>query len=390
MATQTLAEPNDVEEERAAILQKAKEVVGRFIDVESVVIDFVLAVILANKAPGDPVWAFLVGPPSSGKSELIRGLRGCPNVFTISAVTANTFASGWEDEKGREPSLLARLTEGTTLAIKDFGSIQALHPNTKAEVLQQLREIYDGAYHKRYGTGKVVDWAGRLGIIAGATPAIEKDHAALSELGERFISYRMPPNDRAATARQALKMQGQEEKMRAQISAVFNGVLQYQHNLAGIRLTKPDEDTLITLADVLTRLRSPVARDHYTRQVLYEPAPEGPPRMAKVLLKIVRAVASLRGHTEIQPEDLGLARRVVRDSTPSVRVRVLEALLTIGAAAEVNEVRDRINLPATTVRRTLEDLHQLDAVERAAGKPEKWWISEEQCAALVAAGFKLR
>jgi len=377
-------------ETRAAVLQKAHETVRQYLDIDREVVDLVLATVLANLAPGDPVWVFLVGPPSSGKSELIRGLRKCHSVYTISALTANTFASGWEDEKnGREPSLLMRVGEGQTLAVKDFGSIQALNPHVKADVVQQLREIYDGAYHKEYGTGKVVDWQGRLGLMAGVTPAIEKDHAALGELGERFVMCRVPTNDRKEATRRALQLQGQEEEMRSRISAIFSGVLAVEHAPQSIRTTAADIEVVVTVADVLARLRSPVARDR-ARIVIHTPEPEGPPRVAKVLLKIVRAVASLRGHTDIQPEDMALAKRVVKDSVPSVRVQVLNALLSVGPvvqAAATEEVRNAINLPLSTTRRTLEDLHMLGVVKKARGKPERWWVSEEQRTALAIAGF---
>lgn len=371
---------------RASLLDKAHETVQQFLDLENEVIDLVLATVLANKAPGDPLWVFLVGPPSSGKSELIRGLGRCPSVYTLSTLTAHTFASGWEDERGKETSLLTRLPEGTTLAVKDFGSIQQLNPHTKAEVLQQLREIYDGSYHKEYGTGKVVHWDGRVGLIAGVTPAIEKDQAALGELGERFVMYRIGGNDRKAAALRALHLQGQEKQMREQITAIFNGVLAVDHDILQVRTTGADMETLVTLAEVLTRLRSPVTRDR-ARIVVHTPEPENPPRVAKALLKVVRAVASLRGHTEIEPEDMALAQRLARDSVPSVRVQVLKALLSIGTTATTDVVRDAINLPASTTRRTLEDLHLLGVAERARGKPETWWISEEQRTALAVAGF---
>lgn len=372
---------------QAVMLEKAHEVVRQFLDIEEEVIDLVLATVVANKAPGDPVWVFLVGPPSSGKSELISGLKRCPDTYTLSTLTAHTFASGWEDEGGRETSLLLQLAEGTTIAIKDFGSIQQLNPHTKAELLQQLREIYDCSYHKEYGTGKVVHWDGRVGLIAGVTPAIEKDHAALGELGERFVMYRIGSNDRKAAALRALQLQGREKEMRERITAIFNGVLAEDHNVLQVRTTGSDIETLATLAEVLTRLRSPVTRDR-ARIVVNTPEPESPPRVAKVLLKTVRAVASLRGHTEIEPEDMALAQRLTRDSVPSVRVRVLEALLSIGTTAATDDIRDIIDLPASTTRRTLEDLHLLQVVERVRGKPERWWISEEQRVALAAAGFE--
>jgi hypothetical protein len=37
-------------------------------------VDVALAVVIANRMDADPLWLFLVAPPSSGKTEMIRAL----------------------------------------------------------------------------------------------------------------------------------------------------------------------------------------------------------------------------------------------------------------------------------------------------------------------------
>lgn len=379
-------------ESAAAALQMTREAVAKWLHLDCDVVDLALATVLANKALGDPVWILLVAPPSSGKTEIIRGLDKCPTVYPISAVTAHTFVSGWKDEgTDQEPSLLKRLHEGDTLAIKDFGSLLSLHPNTKAEVFHQLREIYDGQYHKEFGTGKGVHWEGRLGLIAGVTQAIEKEHTGLGELGERFLWYRLDTTDQDAVAMQALADSGKEDQMRQEIAAMFLHVMNLEHDLKQVAYAEADQVTEAAIARVLTVLRTPVPRHHYDKHVLYEPAPEGPARVAKALWKLILAVAAIRGHTELQSQDLGLARRIALDSMPSVRARVLPFLAQSGEWITAKDVAAQTTLPKGTVYHTLEDLHILKVVHKETSEPanllDRWRLTEGWPELLATAGF---
>lgn len=46
-----------------------------------------LATVAANRLPGDPVWTLLVGPPSSGKTEIVDSLRLLPETASVSTLT---------------------------------------------------------------------------------------------------------------------------------------------------------------------------------------------------------------------------------------------------------------------------------------------------------------
>jgi hypothetical protein len=107
---------------------------------------------VANLLPRDPLWLFLVGPPSAGKTEVIAALGDIPSIFPLSSLTPQTFASGFEGKHG-ETSLLPRLS-GKTLTMKDFGSVLTMYREKKAEIIGQLREIYDGQFSKTWGNGR--------------------------------------------------------------------------------------------------------------------------------------------------------------------------------------------------------------------------------------------
>ena len=137
-----------------------------------------LATIVAHRLGGDPVWLFLVSPPSGGKTEILNALAGLPEVYRLSTLTASTFASGFVP-KGkaaagdrRRVSLLYRLADAgkTVVVMKDFTTVLSMNRDSRQEVLSQLREVFDGSFTKDFGTGESVSGEGRLAVIPASRP----------------------------------------------------------------------------------------------------------------------------------------------------------------------------------------------------------------------------
>jgi hypothetical protein len=72
-------------------------------------IDIALSTTVGNRMDGDPLWVFIIAPPSGGKTEVVRALDDVPDVYPLSSLTPLTFASGFE-RKGVETSLLPNST----------------------------------------------------------------------------------------------------------------------------------------------------------------------------------------------------------------------------------------------------------------------------------------
>src|SRR6266540_1120167 len=53
-----------------------------------------LGAVAANRMRGDPVWMLLVGPPSSGKTELVCSLGDLPDVHFAAVFTEAALLSG--------------------------------------------------------------------------------------------------------------------------------------------------------------------------------------------------------------------------------------------------------------------------------------------------------
>lgn len=206
-------------------LDDVKTVVNQYLLLPdaSLVIEVVLSAAIANRMDGDPFWLFIVNPPSGVKTELIRALNDVEYVYPLSNLTPQTFASGFES-KQKEPSLLMRL-DGRILTLKDFTTVLTMHRDKRGEILAQLREIYDGHYKKEFGNGKVVDWSGKIGLIAGVTQIIDTYSSVSQVLGERFVNFRIRSQGGAAVAARAITNQGNEKEMRAALRGAVAGFL---------------------------------------------------------------------------------------------------------------------------------------------------------------------
>jgi hypothetical protein len=90
-----------------------------------------LAGVVANYADGDPVWPLLVGPPGSGKTEIINSITSAPGVWALSSLTPQTLLSGFE-RKGEPASLLLQIGSFGILAFKDLTTVLTMHREARA------------------------------------------------------------------------------------------------------------------------------------------------------------------------------------------------------------------------------------------------------------------
>ncbi len=195
-----------------------------------------------------PIWMFVVGPPSSGKTaitiEAISGLTGMfgkgqawgdvkggkaedgslaekmggtagaksnpkqrsgEAVEILSTINPNTFLSHQiGGKKGQEdPGLLEQFNDGkftmesngrrklvtgnALILIPDFTVMASMKRETRGEIMGQLRRIYDGQFEKKVGTRVTKIWNGKVSLLAATTPVIDKYTSIDSALGERFI-----------------------------------------------------------------------------------------------------------------------------------------------------------------------------------------------------------
>ena len=340
-----------------------------------------LGTVAANRLEGDPVWLLLVGPPGGGKSELLMALSGLEDVHPTATITEAALLSGTSKrERASEAKggLLRTIGDFGIIVAKDFGSVLSMNRDGRALVLAALREIYDGSWTRHVGTdgGRTMSWAGKVGFVGGCTQTIDRHHAVMGAMGERFLFYRLPEVDSSQQAYRALKHAGQERTMRAELAANVAGVLN------GSMPTPPDlsdDETswLVDLATLISRARSAVERDSYSREIELVPDSEAPTRLVIMMARLLQGLTAI-GLERRQASDVVVKSAL--DSMPTLRRRVLgELFLAHGEQLDTTELARLTLHPTTTTRRALEDLtaHTLVVCHpQGEGKAHEWTLSE--------------
>jgi hypothetical protein len=340
-------------------------------------VDLALATVVANRLDGDPLWLFLVAPPSSGKTETLMSLVDTADVYPLNNLTPATFVSGYE-RKGGDTSLLPRV-DGKTIVMKDFTSILTMHRDARAEILSQLREIYDGAYSKDFGNGKHVEWRGKVGLLAGVTPVIDREYAFNAALGERFLLSRVRTAPPRALARRALEQRSREADRRRRLRQL---VAEF---LVSVPLHPPEispeiREGLCALAEFAAVARSPIHFD-YRGEIDYIPEPEGPARLVKQLALMSQALSLVRAEPETSLTTYVTACAVGQDTLPAQRRVVLEALLDPehDGPATTTAIAEATKYPTSSARRYLQELTALRLVDRQPaeqGRADRWSPSD--------------
>jgi hypothetical protein len=151
-----------------------------------------------------------------------------PKIFSFSNLTPTTLISGHKSRDGKNHSLLLKLKtwRKEIIVLKDFTTVLELRRESRQEILSQIREISDGYLSKSFGNDQDVTWSGRLAIIAGVTPVIDRHHSISQILGERFITYRMESDDTRRKATKAIYVVGKEKSMRLELEQMTKDFLQ--------------------------------------------------------------------------------------------------------------------------------------------------------------------
>ncbi len=368
---------------------------------EATIIDVLCGAVIANEFKGDPTNLYIVGPPSSGKTELLRALNGYKKIYTISSMTPQTFISGIKAKGG---SLLLNLKEAgqTILILKDFTTILEMRSESRAEILSQIREITDGYISKAFGTGKKVEWSGKLAIIAGVTPVIDRHHLVNQTLGERFLYYRIPDDGAShSIAEKARSMAGKEQAMRKELEQMTTQFLdQFKDpKIEKMKISDEINQKLVSLSCFIATSRTGVSRDPYSKTIDFYPVPEGPARLVKQLWTLGAGIAIVQAKDKFDEDVLRIIRKVGCDCLPSNKNQILRSLWTKAIHGDRWEttryLAKLINYPVPTAKLHLEDLMMLQLLnrriqgqeveddsynwKRSETSPYEWQLSEAGC-----------
>ncbi len=345
-------------------------------------VQIVMGALIANYLPGNPVWLLLVSPPGGGKTELLLPLSGLPGVHVAATLTEAALLSGTpnkDKDKNAKGGLLRGIGSFGIIVLKDFTSILSMDRNVRTPLLAGLREVYDGSWTRWVGTdgGKCLSWSGKVGLLAGCTPTIDRHYGVMAAMGERFTTFRLAPIDEDAMTERALAQVRPGRKMHDELREAvreYFGTVSLPETLPP--LEPAEHDYLIDLSTFVVRCRSSIERDSFSREIELVPDPELPGRLA-ITLRVLLAGLKVAG---VHPADCHrLIQKTGMDSIPSLRRRVVELLARETLPVETKDVATGVDHPTGTTRRALEDLTAHRVVARVSvgqGKADIWHLTD--------------
>jgi hypothetical protein len=367
-------------------LARFKKVLAKYMVIDDMsYIDIVCGVLMANKLDSKPVWLYLVGVPSSGKTEILQAFQG-DGVVQISTLTKHSLVSAYvapreEGVKGRpkvDHSLLPQL-DGKTMIIKDFTAILSAQYETLHEIVGQLRDCYDGSHTRKTGMDeKPITYRAKFGIIAAVTPIIDKHKGLLAELGERFLTCRMPDISKDEDYRRCWKATEYNRstvQQEAEIKAAAAEILATP--LIKVTIGDSQRAKILELAQYATRARCEVSRDKYTREPEM-PSPEATVRLHKQLCNLAVGIAIVHGKSYIDAEIQRLVHKVALDSLTLKRLKTLRILYDAWPrSVPTKDVVAKIGFTDSIIRQWLDDLLMLELITMRTENGNKMWQIKE-------------
>jgi hypothetical protein len=285
----------------------------------------------------EPLWAMLVGAPSSGKSEAIRLLDEIADLRVDELTRAGLLSWGTGGKKAKRSGILTRVPPHALLTVSDFSTVvTASDREGRARMYGMLRVVYDGHVYRGIGgepagDGDELEWSGHLTLVAAATPAIDAAASFESALGERWLTLRLPESDTAratARARYVVDRRDLGVHRKAAQAAACELVLDARRRIPD-ELAPPLIDRLVSLSVFVAHARTGVQHEGTGRfrVILGVPTPEEPMRLVGQLTRFARCAIAL-GLDQVQA--LELATRIGLDSVPLARMRVLRAVVEAG------------------------------------------------------------
>ena len=341
-----------------------------------------LGAIVANHLQGPPVWLGLIAPPSSAKTEILNATLRLPKVELMTTVSPAALLSGTpkgQFAKGAKGGLLRKIGPFGILVLKDFTSVLGMHRESRAEMLDAFREIYDSRWVRHLGSagGMTLEWEGKVGVIFGCTEAYDSHYSVIGVLGDEFLLYRLPATEddafEIAMLHTGASFRLMQDQLAEAVSGLFAGL--------GDPLPEPkplsDEESLRIKKSVILacRLRAGVARDSYSRELEAVYGAEGPGRLGLALERLLAGLDIIGVEREVA---LKIIEKVAQDSVPPIRRKAYEALTSV--PQKTRDIATTLDLPTSTARRALEDIaaHGLATRKRAQteegkdGRDDTW------------------
>lgn len=325
----------------------------------------------------NPFALILTDRPASGKTITINFFRKLPELmyFTSDFTPASfvTSIAARSEEQLQKIDLLPKV-RWKTLLVKDLAPLLSDNDDTLRKHLGMLTDILDGEGFRKesgvYGSrGYTGDYL--FMFLAASTPFAPRVWKQMAGMGQRLfflgLESKRKTIDELIGQLQGTHYQKKITICREATHEFLKGV--WSSHPEGIAWDGEHDDlesvvTISALADFLSMYRGDifVHEERWTdgRMLTHtEPRVEDASRVNQCLYNLARGHAVLSGRSCITADDLQVCVRVVLDSAPSPRPKVLRALLQAKGILTVEQVASALGMSQKTAKR---EMHKMCAL----------------------------
>lgn len=330
-------------------------------------VEFVLAAYVSTflKGARERTWGDLLGPPSIGKTEILRVFddrRGDVERRTVvrNDLTENAFTSAYRSEENPndDRSLLYLLSYDReprgpkVLILPELTTILELGKDRARKFFGEMRAAYDGQFSHQTGNLGALHYKLGFGVFTACTEKLDDYRRQNQALGERTVICRIGKDmtdygDRLNMGLHTLDQNPQaKERLRAKLrdtvlSAIEGAIPLVSTEDFTVQQPASLRDRLAHLGTLATAIRtSPVSDRSYASST------EGPSRLIQELRTWGDAHAGFDGRTCWNEEDYRLMRRIAYDTMPPEYMRVLRLLWGRGAGDRLSKSFEQIRSEA--------------------------------------------
>lgn len=331
-----------------------------------------------------PLWLMIVGPPSSIKTELVKMLDYLNGtlVYYVDSMTENAFASGFLPKDGSEPHDLLPELDGKCFIVKDYTTMFSLNEETLKKILGDMTSMFDEDFNKFSATRGNVTYKSLFSQIGCITPSVINKHQRyMSQIGARFLYYRVPELD-ADSEKKGFGIAWSDETGEGRKKLIDEARIitssfckQLIDELPNIQLKTESEEIrgrINNLAKFISKARGivntkPASFIKDGKEIKYNEVidiqVEHPWRAFQQVRALARFLAIVRGKQEVELEEIETMKDIAIASMPVHRARVLAAFEG-KRMMESSEIAEIAGISPRTAQRVLKELLSLKILDK--------------------------
>jgi len=345
----------------------------------------VLAAALAGKYKNNlMLWMLLVGVPSSGKTDLVRLIKGVPFAYYLDNMTLNAFISGERATSTSKVYDLLPQLDNKCFIVKDWTSIFSLDEAMTKKIIGDMVGIYDKEFTKFSSRRGQVSYSSEFSHIGCITPATLNRHTNyMNMIGPRFLFYVMPDltTKEENTSFENILSGKTNRSYLEREAAIY--VSSYLEQLAGKKsyeldsLSSAAKSYLKAASRVMSRCRGIALLEKVSfkneegKNVQYYDAldtqTEQPWRSVQQLVTLAKYLAIVSGNNQVGADELSIIKDVVLSSMPANRSRALKVITAAKGSIDTKTLSRGAQIGYRTSLRLLDELVALEVLTKEKG-----------------------